>query len=66
MGFASQGLPYLFVERILNTMRVGGFGQDFHCHVPRGCVEYTKTNDACKTRPQGLDDCLAASALSSD
>jgi len=27
-----------------------------------GCAEYTMTNNACKTRPQGLDDNFAAFA----
>jgi len=42
-------------------MRVGDFGiVTFQMAVQTqhvdGCAEYTKTNDTCKTRPQGLDD----------
>ena len=65
MVFASRGLSCLSVERISNMMRVGNFGSHFHCRLTCGCVlepksthwacwgcaEYTKTNDACKTRP---------------
>ena len=68
MGFGSSSreLPCVSVEMILNKHKtVRDFGQDFYCHIPRGCgcAEQTKTNE---TRRLAWMTAIVVSTLSQD